>query len=189
MSIKKSTYINERLSVGLTMQQQDSVNRKLKILLNYSNDKILVSGLLMLNSSFYDYAIKCGVYSNILDCANVSKCNIFNTILNDYNEITEYRYTNLKIIKMFQQTNFKRYRVFNKFTSFYYEKSVSNVNGENNYLDLLDFAILDNNKAIDELYKYYNYNFNNFTNYHQGFAIDLYNNNYDTYLKVQKNKI
>ena len=188
--IKKSNFITERLNVGLTTEEQDIQNKKLKNTVTLTNnDNIVVSGLLMLNFTYYNYSIKSGNYSNILDCANVSKCKtVFNTILNTDTILNEHRYTELENSQMIKPDDFiKDINILNNFNIYYYDKQVSQNNNSDNYLDLLELAIPDNNSVINNLHEYYDYyNIDSFIKFHQGFNIDMYNINYKSYMLVQK---
>ena len=188
--IKKTNYTCERLNVGLMGQEIDETNKKLKNDIKLTNnDSTVITGILTLNQTYYNYSIKRGLYSSVLDCANISKCStIFDTIYKDEVFDNIYKYTNFENSqKILPNEIVQDIELLKNINTFYYDKSVSDINSTDNYIDLLNFTIPDNNTVIDNLSKYYiYYNNRTFIKCHQGYGIDFYNINYNTYSRVQK---
>lgn len=148
------------------------------------NDKVYVRGFVTLPLFYYFYSLKNCDYTNLLDKSNLCLIqtdtnNLFNKL-----DIREYLYSKSDFNKNVSIDNIQNDKIFEKINYFYFDDSIKT---DNNYLNLLNLFVPNNNKVISYLKnKFFIFNYNDFVVNHQGFNIDMYNINIKTYKLINK---
>ena len=189
--VKKNAIINDNYyfqnaNTGLTCLES-YFNKSKKLFKSVSlvdNDNIYIKGFLTLPLFYYFYSLKSNDYTNLLDKSNLSLIQTNNDNLFKKSNIREYLYSKTDFAKNISIDNIQNDKVFDKINYFYFDE---NIDSNNNYLNLLNLFIPNNNKVVSYLKnKFFILNYNDFVINHQGFNIDMYNINIKTYKLINK---
>ena len=184
--IESNNYYFQNANTGLTCLES-FYNKSKKLFKEVSlvdNDKIYVKGFITLPLFYYFYSLKNNNYTNLLDKCNLSLIKTDNNNLFKKLNIREYLYSKSDFNKNISIDNIQNDKIFDKINYFYFDE---NINSDNNYLNLLNLFIPNNNKVISYLKnKFFILNYNDFVINHQGFNIDMYNINIKTYKLINK---
>lgn len=184
--ITNNNYYFQNANTGLTCLES-YFNKSKKLFKSVSlvdNDNIYIKGFLTLPLFYYFYSLRSNDYTNLLDKSNLSLIQTNNDNLFKKSNIREYLYSKTDFTKNISIDNIQNDKVFDKINYFYFDE---NIDSNNNYLNLLNLFIPNNNKVVSYLKnKFFILNYNDFVINHQGFNIDMYNINIKTYKLINK---
>lgn len=189
--VKKNTIVNDNFyfqnaNTGLTCLESyfNKSKKRFKTVPLVDNDTIYVKGFITLPLFYYFYSLRNNDYTNLLDKSNLSSIQTNNNNLLKKSNIREYLYSKTDFVKNVSIDNIQNDKLFDKINYFYFDE---NINSSNNYLNLLNLFIPNNNKVVSYLKnKFYILNYNDFVVNHQGYNIDMYNINIKTYKLINK---
>ncbi len=189
--VKKNAIVNDNYyfqnaTTGLTCLESyyNKSKKMFKTVPLVNGDNIYIKGFLTLPLFNYFYSLRNNDYTNLLDKSNLSLIQTNNNNLFKKKNIREYLYSKSDFVKNVSIDNIQDDKVFDNINYFYFDE---NIKSNNNYLNLLNLFIPNNNKVISYLKnKFYILNYNDFVINHQGFGIDMYNINIKTYKLINK---
>lgn len=179
----------KKMNLGLNMLKGEYKNNKKHYVSTEltENDKINIDGIITLPYVFYRYSLKDLGYTNILEKSNNSKFTLLidsflNTNTLEYYKYTAYDYSNEKPIDNIQDDN-----ILNNINYFSFDDEIVHDGEMDNYVNLLNCVIPSSNVIVEYISKMYKYcNISQFNYIMQGFNIDNYSINYDTFAIINK---